>query len=337
MPASGPLHVLPRKPVCSTSTGPAEPQARIGPPAGKVERATEPHVPGQAGREGVKNRGELRGTLLHYATQVAPNEHAHQNAGEAEGGAVSACPAALIANAAELPSSPGGNGPARETLGTEALSWHGAGRGKAPRGGASLGRAGRPPRAPRGPRGPGALTVRGGAVVPVPGLHDEGEGALRTQKGPSGARGPAHRHRAGAAHLPPAPRPQALGSADSRWPPLSRPQDDPPPERGCPWSPSLRGLRVLAPVASSPRLDSPTGSSQQGAQGECPGLPQALAGTQKTATTSAPLTRQQGGRRGPRCTRGDRPRGARCGLGHSLPCSRATGPLTPGRDGRATE
>lgn len=152
MPASGPLHVLPRKPVCSTSTGPAEPQARIGPPAGKVERATEPHVPGQAGREGVKNRGELRGALLHYATQVAPNEHAHQNAGEAEGGALSACTAALIANAAELPSSPGGNGPARETLGTEALSWHGAGRSKAPRGGKSLGRAGRPPRAPRGPR-----------------------------------------------------------------------------------------------------------------------------------------------------------------------------------------
>lgn len=202
----------------------------------------------------------------------------------------------------------------------------------APRGGSAAA-----PRAPRGPRGPGALTVRGGAVVPVPGLHDEGEGALRTQEGPSGARGPARRHRAGAAHLLPAPRPQALGSADSRWPPLSRPQDDPPPERGCPWSPSLRGLRVLAPVASGPRLDSPTGSSQQGAQGECPGLPQALAGTQKTATTSAPLTRQQGGRRGPRCTHRDRPRGARCGLGHSLPCSRATGPLTPGHDGRATE
>lgn len=210
--------------------------------------------------------------------------------------------------------------------------WAGLGGLPAPRGGPAAA-----PRAPRGPRGPGALTVRGGAVVPVPGLHDEGEGALRTQEGPSGARGPARRHRAGAAHLPPVPRPQALGSADSRWPPLSRPQDDLPPERGCPWSPSLRGLRVLAPVASGPRLDSPTGSSQQSPHGECPGLPQALAGTQKTATTSAPLTRQQGGRRGPRCTRGDRPRGARCGLGHSLPCSRATGPLTPGRDGRATE
>lgn len=94
--------MLPRKPVCPTSTGPQSPRHR---PAAK---ATTPHVPGQAGREGAKNRGELGGALLLYATNIAPKEHAHQNTGE--GGEDRARTAPRITYTAELPSSPGENG-----------------------------------------------------------------------------------------------------------------------------------------------------------------------------------------------------------------------------------
>lgn len=85
-----------------------------------------------------------------------------------------------------------------------------------------------------------------------------------------------------------------------------------------PRSPSLRGLRFLAPVATGPHQPSPTHCSQHGEESDrcCPLRTRQVRSKQHTATH---LPRPENMRRGPCCTDGKlRPRDAQC----SLSCGR---------------
>lgn len=124
------------------------------------------------------------------------------------------------------------------------------------------------------------LTVRGGLVVPVPGLHDEGEGALRAQEGQSETRAP--RPAPCARPLARAPTPPS-GPVRASHPPRTHAQhpllDHPPPtsqqtpghrwQEGDPRLPllagRLRGPRVPAPSANGPDLEPEWPAEQQGA------------------------------------------------------------------------
>lgn len=134
---------------------------------------------------------------------------------------------------------------------------------------------------PRGARRPGALTVRGGVVVPVPGLHDEGEGALQTREVQSGAAAPPATSRPPSGL--PAPRPPALGSADGLQPYLSRPQDDLLPGAGLPPVSKPQRAEGAGCRGQWPTPGQPNWLRSARTARRVPGLPRDPAGTQTPA------------------------------------------------------